>query len=227
MATKKAVQVDLTNLGPEKYPSIDIKLPAVAGRIGKTLLSGAWYEQPMLGYIRSLRLRGAYLDVGANIGNHSLYFAANTFAEKVFAFEPTPAALRILRDFVELNNFQSKIEIVPYACADFEGQAEVRESLASSKTPRVYDCIRIDAFINTQVALIKVDVEGSEVRALEGAKELLRRDRPLLFVEAHDTSHLKEISDVIGPLGYKATGRVWNASPTYEFSVEQLLPYSR
>ncbi|MDX1117022.1 FkbM family methyltransferase [Sinorhizobium medicae] len=202
---------------PVLLPVKDIKLPEVGGRIGRILLRGRWYEQEMLDYIRGLGLSGNYLDVGANIGNHSVYFATNTAADRVFAFEPVKRARSVLGRFVELNSLWTTITPIPYACSDTEGEVEVVESAAVQEVHLKYQCRRIDDLIHLPVSLIKMDIEGAEPFALRGAVRILTEHKPIMFIEVHDDHHMGEIMSIIEPIGYKATGKVWNASPTYEF----------
>ncbi|WP_087000778.1 FkbM family methyltransferase [Rhizobium sullae] len=206
------------SLRPLKLPIKDVELPPdIGGRIGRVLLKGRWYEQEMLDYIRGLGLGGVYLDVGANIGNHSVYFACNTKADRVLSFEPTPRARKQLNKFIELNLLYTKIAVVPYACSDAEGEIAVVESLAQDAAPVKYECKRIDDVVDVPVSVIKMDIEGAEPYALRGAVRVLKESKPIMFIEAHDDRHMKDIMDIIGPIGYKITGKVWNASPTYEF----------
>ncbi len=200
----------------ELLPINGIKLPPVAGRIGRELNEGRWYESEMLGYIRSLGVHGNYVDIGANIGNHSVYFATNTVAERVFSFEPIKQPRHTLNRFIELNNLWTKITPIPYACSDHNGEVSVVESVDRAPTGN-FQCRKLDDVINVPVALIKIDIEGAEVLALRGATKILSRDRPVMFIEIHDAQHMAEVLSVIGPIGYKPTGRVWNSSPTYEF----------
>lgn len=198
-------------------PIDDLRLPEVGGRIGGTILRNRWYEQEMLDYIRGLGISGNYLDVGANIGNHSVYFAVNTAAERVFSFEPTRGARRTLNKFVELNDLWTRISVIPYACSDQNGETKVVETIASDKEALVYPCRRIDDIIDVPVSLIKMDIEGAEPFALRGAVKTLQMHKPVMFIEVHDDAHMSEIMHIIEPLGYRSTGKVWNSSPTYEF----------
>ncbi|PDT50367.1 hypothetical protein CO661_01605 [Sinorhizobium fredii] len=208
---------DPTGEKPLLMPVSDVKLPEVGGRIGRILLRGRWYEQEMLDYIRSLGIGGNYLDVGANIGNHSVYFAMNTEADRIFSFEPTRRARLALNKFVELNGLWTKISTIPYACSDAEGEIEVVESIASTAERLKYPCRRIDDLIHVPISLVKMDIEGAEPYALRGAVRVLQESKPVMFIEVHDDNHMSEIMSIIGPIGYKTTGRVWNPSPTYEF----------
>ena len=66
--------------------------------------------------------------------------------------------------------------------------------------------------------------------ALHGpeAQRILRESKPLLFVEAHTEEALRRDLELLAPYGYRATGRVFNASPTYELAAdESRLPASR
>lgn len=200
-----------------KMPVTDIMLPEIGGRIGRILLRGRWYEQEMLDYIRTLEIGGNYLDIGANIGNHSVYFATNTAADRVLSFEPIRAARKALNKFIELNALWTKVTPIPYACSDHNGEIEVVETLGSAKDPVKYPCRKIDDIINIPVSLLKMDIEGAEPFALRGATRVLMESKPRLFIEIHDDEHMAKIMDVIGPIGYSKTGKVWNHSPTYEF----------
>lgn len=202
-----------------QMPIADIKVPAGAiGRIGKILHRGLWYEQEMLSYISTLGVTGSYIDIGANIGNHSVFFARNTAADRVFSFEPISSALDLLREFVDSNMLYEKITIVPYATSDFNGEVDVYN--LPGDPPVKCRCCKVDDVISGKVGLMKLDIEGAEPYALRGAARILAEHKPVLFVEAHDEKVMEEIMAVIEPIGYKPTGKVWNHSPTYEFVAE-------
>jgi hypothetical protein len=78
---------------------------------------------------------------------------------------------------------------------------------------------RLDRIVPGPVALIKIDVEGMEPQVLAGATDLLSRYRPRVFAEAHTDQDFERVLAQLRPHGYVATGRVFNASPTYEFVV--------
>ena len=58
-----------------------------------------------------------------------------------------------------------------------------------------------------------------ESLALRGMLRTLARYRPVLFLEAHNEDEIEEQKKVISTLGYQMSGRVWNATPTYEWII--------
>lgn len=77
--------------------------------------AGEFFEASELELIRQHFKGGIYVDVGANIGNHAVYFGQLPNCTKVLAFEPNPASLRLLRINVLLNYLDEKIEVHPFA----------------------------------------------------------------------------------------------------------------
>lgn len=69
-------------------------------------------------------------------------------------------------------------------------------------------------FSNKKVDLIKIDVEGFEIKVLRGAQDILKRQSPFLFIEAHNKEDKEGVDEILNPLGYKAM-RVFNPSATY------------
>jgi hypothetical protein len=65
---------------------------------------------------------------------------------------------------------------------------------------------------------MKIDVEGMEEKVLAGAHRILRESKPLLFIEGNTQAEVDRHTAVLAPFGYRPTGRVFNASPTYEFA---------
>lgn len=203
-------------------PTKQVTVPAtLGGRIGGELHQGRWYEERMLSYIASLGIAGTYLDVGANVGNHSVFFALNTRAEKVIAVEPTSKAIRLMGEFLAANDLTEKVEILPYAASDENAPVEVHSVVGAA--PVLLEGRRLDDLIACPITLMKIDIEGAEPAALRGAERILRESRPRLFAEAHGEKERSAIRAVIEPIGYRETGRYFavgklrNLSPTYEY----------
>ncbi|GAB2753880.1 FkbM family methyltransferase [Streptomyces bullii] len=189
--------------------------PECPGTMYGPLLRGKFYEHAFLDYIASLQIPGTYLDVGACIGTHTVFFALCCPSDRVYAFEPRSVAMQRLRRNLELNGLESRVETSQWALSDTEGTVDVR----LDRVNHTLHTRRLDTLVKGPVAVIKLDIEGMEAQALAGAREILRNYRPRVFAEAHTEEEMAGILSVLEPHGYQATGRVFNASPTYEFMV--------
>ncbi len=146
--------------------------------------------------------RGAYLDIGANMGVTAA-LAARELAgrEQVFAFEPLPATAQraaatfALNDLKNVRFFQAALsdtdsEITFYypeghseiASAHRNGQMEWM-NVQEVRVPSVRLDSILDKEIQNRVGLIKIDVEGHEIFALRGGSKMLGRDTPPILYE--------------------------------------------
>jgi FkbM family methyltransferase len=193
------------------------------GKIGNLIREGRWYEDKMLLHIKSLELTGCYLDVGANIGNHAMFFALNCHSDHVFAVEAAWGSRSLLNEHLRLNSLEKKVTVVPFAATDRTGPVTFTEVVSDGKTgkPSMTQGIRLDDVIPGGVSVVKLDIEGGEPGALRGMTRILAEDSPRLYIEAHSEAFLDEINGIISPFGYKQTGQVFNASPTYEFAARK------
>lgn len=189
----------------------EVRFPDTRGRQARFHAKGSFYESKMLDAIADARWKGVYVDVGANIGNHSVYFEVFCPATKVIAFEPLPRTFRILEQVRDLNGLSFTAHQLGL------GSQEDHVHHPMEGRDYEFDVTTLDSFELTDVAVIKVDIEGMEAQALEGMAETLRTSRPVLFIEAHTDEDIAAQSAVLAPLGYSRTGRVFNASPTYEW----------
>ncbi len=144
-----------------------------------------------------------FWDVGANVGYFSLVAAAAVQETgQVLAFEPGTAALERLTENVSLNPFKN-IGISNLAVADRDGEAVLyrAEGIADSSASlfsaaagaaggEVCRTVALDSFLQQEGLrppdFIKLDVEGAELAALQGAAAILTDSRPLLLVEMEE-----------------------------------------
>ncbi len=175
----------------------------------------AFYEQAFLDDIRALDRRGTYLDVGSNVGNHALFFARLCGAERVYAFEPLPRYAARIEQNVAANAMEGVVRVMPFGLADVTGHREIE--LNGGRHP--IETRRLDDLgdLAGVVSVMKIDVEGMEEEVLRGGLARIGRDRPVIFAEANDDAQHAAVAAVLGASGYAASGRCWNASPTYEF----------
>jgi FkbM family methyltransferase len=140
------------------------------------------------------------LDVGANIGNHTVFFSNFFNYSEIHAFEPIPENYRVLQRNAEtlpqvtthnvaLSNYIGTAHLhIPgknYGGGQFLTEDNISSCLGGKPIINNGDCkvITLDSLNLQNVTFIKMDVEGHEMMVMEGGRETIMRDKPLLFVE--------------------------------------------
>lgn len=146
--------------------------------------------------------RGVAIDVGANIGNHTLYFR-NLFS-KVFAFEPDPLHFQLLRfntrgsDGIICYNFglSYKTACVPFTHENTRIVSGVN-AIGADITIDVKALDDLPEISESHINLIKIDVEGHELQVLNGARKTIERNSPIILFEQHADEFKDDTSSVI------------------------------
>jgi len=168
------------------------------------------------------------LDIGTTVGLISLVMASWVGKTgRIYAFEPAPESLRALRKHIRLNGMADRIEAVSCAISDTAGEATFyahtyngENTLSASFARRVPDArgvrvpvTTIDDFCASRAiipTLLKIDIEGFEFHALEGARQMLRRHCPTVIVELHPMIwkeiglSTERVTQTLADLGYQA-----------------------
>lgn len=169
--------------------------------VQKHLKRGAFYEA---GLLRShgdlIYWRSTVLDVGANVGNHSVFYAL-TPAAKVYPFEPNPRARELLTTTVGMNDLDEiDLTYVDRGLGAAPGEMFVhtpvwhnlgRTWLSTTGEIKVSVSRLDDLAIDGPVSFVKIDVEGMELDVLAGGEALIEEHRPGLGVEVN-LEHLAE-----------------------------------
>ncbi len=154
---------------------------------------GGRYEQGIGRLLRRvLPPDGVAVDVGANIGVLTRLMAELAPAGRVYAFEPAPENFDYLRRNVA---GLDHVEALPVAVLDRDGplhlefnEAYPAGSFVSDKGQPV-EGVRLDSWAQeaalSRLDVLKIDVEGVEPSVLAGARELIRRYRPVTVVECN------------------------------------------
>jgi len=177
---------------------------------------------------------GCAVDVGANMGAHSVAMAKKY--EHVFSFEPQPTLFKLLRanlsEYLNTTSYQAAVgredgiihlPLMDYSIPNnfgalgrdcFEGlPAEQTKDIEMVKTQlRMID--KVEAIQAAEkIALIKVDVEGMEKDVLEGARQTIIKHQPILYVENDKPKKSAALVDYIyNNLAYKA---YWHITSLY------------
>ena len=171
----------------------------------KLLRQGYYEREQIVFFFNEARARGArvFLDVGANFGYYSLLAARLGIFDEIHAFEPHPETYKRLLWHIRANNFEGVITPHNIAASDGvrqmrmqqvkggnSGKLQVLADSHSSAAAAPPDTVVINAApLDSALALrgrsvcVKIDVEGHEMSALDGARELLAHNDSLLQIE--------------------------------------------
>lgn len=165
------------------------------------------------------------IESGANIGGHTVGLARLVGPQgRVLAFEPQRLVFHTLCANVALNSLtnvdcywaavgsQEGIiavpEVDPYQQSNFGGM-----TLREAQKGMPISCFKLDRFLALpRVNLIKIDVEGMEADVLRGAEQILRKFKPVLYVENDRPELSEELIRLIGSFGYRM---FWHLPPLF------------
>lgn len=197
---------------------------------GLKLKYGLYEKNEFKFLMKELKSSDICIDIGANIGAYSLFFAKN--CRKVISFEPISFNCKLLELSANLN-FLENIKLKNVSISDFDGECEflvanetglsgiISEDIHKHKNylKKTYnDFIKkiiitksktLDSFKFKKVDVIKIDVEGAELKVIKGAFQTLLRCKPrLLMIECEDKSlklyknSLEELINQLKDLNY-------------------------
>jgi FkbM family methyltransferase len=172
--------------------------------------------------------RAVAIDVGANVGLYSYVLARN--AAKVLTVEPNPALARYLRRVLPKN-----CEVLELALSDSDvncrlriptsadgihvhylGTIEARNPLAGYETDELQvTATTIDSICRTldsEISLIKIDVEGHELAVLDGGRRTIENNLPVMLIEVEPRHNAKwrDVFSFLTARGYQTYRRNGN-----------------
>jgi len=152
------------------------------------------------------------IDIGANIGYFTLMLAKLVGPTgKVFAFEPDPRNISLLKKNIETNNYQNVV-VVPKAVSNVNQKCTLFTSQATFGQNRIYEpkktknqeyvpieseTISLDNFFKTDetmknISFVKIDVEGAEKFVLEGMENILDLNKNIKIFSEIDLDRLDD-----------------------------------
>ncbi len=193
--------------------------------IGRSLeLYGEWAELEMELLRCVLKPSDVVLDVGSNIGTHTMFFAHTVGPEgKVYAFEPQRFSYQILCTNLTINCLQN-VHAYHMAVGSEKGTIIVPEldqetemnyggvSLDTNQNGESVPLILLDELEIDSCRLIKIDVEGMELSVLKGGTGMIEKCNPFIYLENNDPSKSFALIKYIKTLGYTI---YWHFSPFY------------
>lgn len=178
------------------------------------LKNGQWYD------LKHLELMSQYItpgtnviDVGANVGNHTIYFSKKLDLKTIYSIEPIPPSYKLLLCNIALNYCHNvNLDYIGLALGDsnrigYPYTVYGKNNMGSTRLfpeetptlfiedykqyyneePLKYDPVRIvsgdSIFIDKDIDFIKIDVEGMENVVLEGFEKTIKKYKPKIFIE--------------------------------------------
>ena len=173
-------------------------------------------------FMDSISKNGAILDIGANIGIMTYHLSKRFADRKIYSIEPMPDNLKVLNKIIK--NYQlNNVEIKPLAVGNentnlemvlplngkvkMQGLAHVvHDSIDEWNEGKKFTvkAVRLDdEFSDTLIAGIKMDIENFEFFALEGGSDLIRKNKPSIYLELWPNENRDKCFEFLEKIGYK------------------------
>ncbi|MDH3228008.1 MAG: FkbM family methyltransferase [Thermoleophilia bacterium] len=211
---------DAVLLCPALEGRFTLAIAAADGGVGREILeSGTWEPHVVAFYRNVIRPGMTVVDVGANVGFHTLHAATLVGPQRrVIAVEPDARNAALIRLSLRLAQEPLPVEVIEAALSDRAGELvltdlgnaansgarfthedlSVLEQLVHGPSPRFerVQALRWDeAHPDVHPDLVKIDVEGFEARVVRGMSRTIERDRPVVVSELAP-GNLREIGRV-------------------------------
>ncbi|PZN14008.1 MAG: hypothetical protein DIU63_13140 [Proteobacteria bacterium] len=170
---------------------------------------------------RSLKRNCVFIDVGANIGVHSIYAMNSGAFSRAIAIEPEPNNFSLLERNIRLNGLEKRIAAIKAAASARGGELQLmrhRRNFGAHSVERTFAkcatdavtvaALSLDEILAQQgisvdeVGLVKIDVEGHELAVLEGMRELREARVPImveLTVDRDGSDRLQRFKALLAP----------------------------
>ncbi len=185
--------------------------------------------------VQLLKWPGQVIEVGANMGVHTIPMALELSRQgrTMLVFEPQPVIFQQLCANLALNGLMnvtampyaigSEVGVVSFAVPNYgapgnfggtemHAAPDATQAVVSNPVPmQKVACFPLDSYAaSTDVALIKIDVEGFELAVLQGAARTIERSRPILYVENDRVAESEALIRWLLDHGY----RLWWHTPS-------------
>ena len=197
--------------------------------IGKSIKEyGEWSQGEIDICKKILRPRDVVIEVGSNIGSHTLALAKTVNKGAVFAFEPQNVIFQNLCSNISMNSitncfcYQSAVSdkskeqyFIPnldYTRQNNFGGISISNEKKDFSIP--VEVVTLDDKFNNlnTLKILKMDIEGNELNALIGGYNLIKRTKPFIYLENDRLDKSKELIEFIFSFGYRI---FWHISKLY------------
>jgi FkbM family methyltransferase len=161
--------------------------------VSNQIAAGAYEPHVAATLDRLLGPGDVFVDVGVNVGYHTVRAARSVGpGGRVVAVEANPENARLIAHTIGVNAM-TNVELVPVALSGHRGHVVFGthigsnggflDAASSSGRGTLVPTFAMDDLGFEQVSVVKIDVEGAEALVIDGASEVIRRDRPSFVME--------------------------------------------
>lgn len=205
---------------------------------------GEWAEQEFDVISKLINSNSNCIDVGANIGTHSIWFSRQCYNGYVFCIEPQFYIFQMLNTNLILNDATNCIPINSFIL-NKTGNIKVSALIAFSETNAKvnYGEFNIDKYtdingINTnimklddidyldkEINMIKMDCEGFEKEAILSGESLIKKDKPHMYLEFNSKVGNDDLLYTLNDMGYNCYWHVYTKYNKNNFKNNSLNVY--
>lgn len=169
-----------------------------------------WDKKALVMIDKYLSDDAVVLDIGANIGSHTVYWALERNAKKVYSFEPFAQTFDILSINIALNHLENIVVLSNKGLSNEVCNAKVKSfwdrniggTSFMKDNDGGYNFVPLDSIeIPEKIDLIKIDVEGHEMETLQGAKSTIIKNKPVIVIETFDKK--EQVANFLTSCGYE------------------------
>ena len=191
-------------------------------------LYGEWADQEFDVIDKLVTEESCCIDLGANVGTHTVWLAQRCNKNFIFSFEPQFYIFLLLNSNIVMNNCFNVVPIRSFVAdrndfiktvihtpnyekfnyGEFNINSVDETSNLSTQIMRLDD---VD-FLGKTIDFIKMDCEGTEVQVIESGKQLLTRDKPHMYIEFNGIEGNDLVLKAIKDLDYNC---YWHVYPKF------------
>lgn len=194
-------------------------------------------EKDFLYFLNLIPDNKAVLDIGANIGVMSFHLSRKLKHQKVYAFEPQPDNLIIIKKIIKFFSLKNVI-LFDFALGNSYGEIEMilpmegktklhglshvcHETISDFNNGekfrvQIKPLDDIEELKQSQIGGIKLDVENFEFFVLDGGKSLIENNKPIIYTELWENKNRENCLILMDKLGYSCKKLIKNQLVDYD-----------
>lgn len=162
------------------------------------------------------------LDIGGNIGNHSIFWAGVIGAARIYNFEPVASTFAIQARNIAINELGDVVKAHPLALGEKPGRGRIsipdgqnmgsvrilEDMHGECEMASLDSLMEAGAFRESpRISFVKIDVEGFESAVLRGGKKFFACYKPIVLIEVFDRKK-DEVFSILSAFGYRLIERI-------------------